>query len=119
MSATAPTIPDAWYARQAETPLDPNLLVLRGDEGEFFKTQTGIKDDEKLREHILDVQRRAFAVWPYPCIRRFGFTKLKISRFPVYEEALRLGREREGAILLDLGCCFGNDARKAVSDGFP
>jgi SAM-dependent methyltransferase len=32
---------------------------------------------------------------------------------------LRLGREREGAIFLDMGCCFGNDTRKIVADGFP
>jgi hypothetical protein len=32
---------------------------------------------------------------------------------------LKLGREREGAILLDIGCCFGTDVRKAIVDGFP
>lgn len=67
---TTPTIPDAWYAQQAERPLDTSLLSLRDDEAEFFKAQTGITDDGALREHILDVQRRAFQVWPYPCIRR-------------------------------------------------
>jgi len=45
--------------------------------------------------------------------------RLKISRLPAYERAIALGREREGALLLDIGCCFGNDARKAASDGFP
>jgi hypothetical protein len=30
-----------------------------------------------------------------------------------------LGRTRAHAILLDIGCCFGNDLRKAVADGFP
>jgi len=38
---------------------------------------------------------------------------------PAYEKVLALGRERDNAILLDLGCCFGNDTRKAVADGFP
>ncbi|KZV95796.1 hypothetical protein EXIGLDRAFT_610045 [Exidia glandulosa HHB12029] len=114
-----PAIHDPWYARQAETPLDPSILSLADDEANFFKSQTGISTDEELREHVVAVQRKAFTVWPYPCIRRFAFTKLKISRFPVYNELLKLGRERRGAILLDLGCCFGNDARKAVADGFP
>jgi len=45
--------------------------------------------------------------------------RLKISRLPAYNQLLRLGKEREGAIFLDIGCCFGNDARKAVADGFP
>ncbi|KAK0203773.1 hypothetical protein DFS33DRAFT_1261877, partial [Desarmillaria ectypa] len=30
-----------------------------------------------------------------------------------------IGRERKGAIYAEIGCCFGNDARKAVADGFP
>lgn len=112
-------INDPWYALQAQESLDPSWLVLDAAEAAFFKAQTGIDDDDALREHILAVQRKAFSVWPYPCIRRFVFTKLKISRFAVYDEVLKLGRERPGAILLDLGCCFGNDARKAVADGFP
>lgn len=64
------TIPDPWYARQAEQPLDPALLELAEDEAAFFKAQTGLTDDGALRAHILAVQRKAFAVWPYPCIRR-------------------------------------------------
>ncbi|KAJ7873999.1 hypothetical protein B0H14DRAFT_2224458, partial [Mycena olivaceomarginata] len=38
---------------------------------------------------------------------------------PTYEEILRLGREQETAILLDLGCCCGTDIRKVARDGFP
>lgn len=37
----------------------------------------------------------------------------------MYEHILKLGRERPDAVLLDLGCCFGVDARKAAADGFP
>jgi len=44
---------------------------------------------------------------------------MKISRFPVYKELLSLAEERPGAMLLDVGTCFGNDARKAAVDGFP
>ena len=40
------------------------------DEAAFFKAQTGIEDEDKLKKHILDIQRRAYEVWPYPCIRR-------------------------------------------------
>ncbi len=45
--------------------------------------------------------------------------RLKISRFPAYPKLLQLGRERPGALFLDLACCVGNDVRKAVADGFP
>ncbi|KAG1736113.1 uncharacterized protein EDB91DRAFT_1055814, partial [Suillus paluster] len=38
---------------------------------------------------------------------------------PAYEQVLRLGRERENPIFLDIGCCFGNVIREAVLDGFP
>lgn len=55
----------------------------------------------------------------YICIRTFGFTKLAISRNPHYPDLLKLGKERPGAIYLEFACCFGNDARKAIADGFP
>ncbi|KAF8488519.1 hypothetical protein JB92DRAFT_3090780 [Gautieria morchelliformis] len=100
-------------------PLDPPTYHLDEDQLAFFKSQTGIQDEHELRNHILEVQAEAYAVYPYPCIWRLTFTHFKISRYTAYDAVLRLGRERQGALLLDLGCCFGNDARKVVSDGFP
>ncbi|EIW83332.1 hypothetical protein CONPUDRAFT_52791 [Coniophora puteana RWD-64-598 SS2] len=100
-------------------PLDERFYSLQPDEAEFFKDQTGIGSDEELKKHVLQVQAKAYEVHPYSCIMRFSFTSLRISRLPAYSHALKLGRERPGAIFLDLGCCFGNDARKAVADGFP
>ncbi|KAH7101618.1 hypothetical protein BKA62DRAFT_743235 [Auriculariales sp. MPI-PUGE-AT-0066] len=99
-------------------PLDPTLLSLRDDERAFFVAQTGITEDDALRQHILRVQQLAYAVAPYPCIQRFGFTRLKISRHPEYREVLKLATSGDGR-LLDLACCVGNDARKAVADGWP
>ncbi|KAJ6579938.1 hypothetical protein DFH09DRAFT_1444198 [Mycena vulgaris] len=44
---------------------------------------------------------------------------LKISKNrTVNEHGLELGKT-PGSILLDIGCCFGNDLRKIASDGFP
>ncbi|KAI0066430.1 hypothetical protein BV25DRAFT_1820373 [Artomyces pyxidatus] len=99
--------------------LDESLYKLEEDEAEFLKAQTGIQDDEELKKHLLKGQADAFAVFPYPCIRSFGWTKLKISRLFAYPQLLKLGRERDRAILLDIGCCFGNDLRKAIADGYP
>ena len=31
--------------------------------------------DDELREHVLSVQSEAFAIHPYPCIKRFAFIK--------------------------------------------
>ncbi|RPD58406.1 hypothetical protein L227DRAFT_505101 [Lentinus tigrinus ALCF2SS1-6] len=109
---------------QAKIERDPLLEAsyssITPEELDFVRQQTGIQNDVALREHILHVQAEAFVVHPYPCIRRFAFIKMKLSpRIPAYNQLLKLGREREDAILLDIGCCFGNDVRKAVADGFP
>ncbi|KAG7448620.1 uncharacterized protein BT62DRAFT_992643 [Guyanagaster necrorhizus] len=100
-------------------PLDPTLYALTNDEASFFKSQTGIEDDVTLKSHISEVQEEAYKICPYPCIRRFAFTKMYISRYPCYQRFLNLGKERKGAIYADIGCCFGNDPRKAVLDGYP
>ncbi|KLO20709.1 hypothetical protein SCHPADRAFT_897966 [Schizopora paradoxa] len=105
--------------RFTELTLDPSLYDPSPEQVAFFKQQTGIESDEELKAHILSVQKEAWEIVHYICIRTFGFTKLMISRNPHYPELLKLGRERPGAIYLEFACCFGNDARKAISDGFP
>ncbi|KIJ36600.1 hypothetical protein M422DRAFT_179173, partial [Sphaerobolus stellatus SS14] len=45
--------------------------------------------------------------------------RLKISRLPYYQQFLELVKEHPDAIYLDIGCCFGNDVRKAAADGYP
>ncbi|KAJ7640565.1 hypothetical protein B0H17DRAFT_1023088 [Mycena rosella] len=83
----------------------------------FLKMQTKIEDDAA---HLRALQARALAVHPYPCIRRFGFARLKIdAQRAVYKRVLALRREVPGALVLDVGCCFGADLRKLTSDGFP
>ncbi|KAG1821674.1 uncharacterized protein BJ212DRAFT_914119 [Suillus subaureus] len=106
--------------RTASVPtVDTSFYNLSPAQAAFFKTQTGIDDDEDLKRHILEVQAKAYKVAPYPCIHVFNFLRLNLSNFPVYEHILQLGRERPDAVLLDIGCCFGVDARKAAADGFP
>ncbi|KXN85578.1 hypothetical protein AN958_11145 [Leucoagaricus sp. SymC.cos] len=100
-------------------PLDPSLLDLNEDETQFFKSLTGIQNEKELEEHIILVQAKAYEVYGYPCIQAFAFTNLTISQQPGYRRVLQLLRRRPGAILLDIGCCFGNDLRKAVVDGWP
>ncbi|KAJ7457340.1 hypothetical protein FB451DRAFT_1142590 [Mycena latifolia] len=89
------------------------------DEVDFIREQSGIHDPVAVKEHILAVQTKAYDLYSYPCIRKFQFLQSRISTFPAYQNVLALGREREGGILLDLGCCFGTDIRQAASDGFP
>ncbi|KAI0716164.1 hypothetical protein C8T65DRAFT_125382 [Cerioporus squamosus] len=106
--------PKSW-----EIPLVSKYLQLDEDERAFFKATTKIDDDAELERHILDVQAQAYQIFPYPCIRIFGFTRIRISRLPAYPEFLKLGRERPNPIFIDLGCAFGSDVRKAVLDGYP
>lgn len=42
--------------------LDPSLYKLGDEEAAFFKQSTGIKDSEELKQHILQVQKEAYAV---------------------------------------------------------
>ncbi|KAJ7457338.1 hypothetical protein FB451DRAFT_1353711 [Mycena latifolia] len=100
-------------------PPAPDEDFYKPDEVDFIREQSGIHDPAAVKEHILAVQAKAYDLYSYPCIRKFDFVRSRISTFPAYQDVLALGREREGAILLDLGCCFGTDIRQAASDGFP
>ena len=42
-----------------------------------------------------------------------------MSRQPVYEDILKLARERPGSLFLDVGCCTGGDVKRLVADGWP
>ena len=118
---------------QAEThlrtlPLGSMSLEITPEEEAFFKSETGIQDTEELKKHIIQVQEDAYKVsrcsrtdrkkstpgsdivfrvqvYPYPCIRAFGFAKLRISELPAYPRVLELGKSRQDAIFLDIGCC--------------
>ncbi|KAJ7844379.1 hypothetical protein B0H14DRAFT_2776702 [Mycena olivaceomarginata] len=86
----------------------------------FLKLLTGIQAEDALEAHVRAVQKKALEVYDYPCIQHFGFLRIKIDKFkPAYQHVLDLGRNVPGALLLDIGCCFGNDLRKLASDGFP
>ena len=36
---------------------------------------------------------------------RMTHNRLKIARLPAYPQFIELGKQREGAIFLDMGCC--------------
>ncbi|KAI0358974.1 hypothetical protein OH77DRAFT_1420487 [Trametes cingulata] len=110
---------DIERVRQHADPLDESLYKIDDESLEFMKAQTGIQDPEELKKHFLAVQAEAYHVYPYPCIRGFHFLHMKLSRLPAYKQLLTLGKERQSPIFLDIGCCFGNDLRRAVYDGYP
>ncbi|KAF8510351.1 hypothetical protein BU17DRAFT_70090 [Hysterangium stoloniferum] len=96
-------------------PLDPTFYKMKTEVAAFMKDQTGINDDEELKNHILTVQAEAYAMQAFYA----SSLRFKLAGYPAYETVLKIGKERPNAVFLDLGCCFGNDARKAVADGYP
>ncbi|KAF9060641.1 hypothetical protein BDP27DRAFT_1236497 [Rhodocollybia butyracea] len=96
------------------------MYKLSPEEFAFFSDQIGITDEEELKNHIVSVVSQAYEVFPkYRCVRDFGFLRMNMSHLPAYPQFLSLSRERKDAIMLDIGCCFGVDVRKALVDGFP
>ncbi|KAJ7639311.1 hypothetical protein FB45DRAFT_977155 [Roridomyces roridus] len=86
----------------------------------FLKGATGITDDDALKKHIFEMRDVALKVYPYPCIKRLGFIRLKMPKNPeAYEHVLNLGKNDPNAILIELGCCLGNDVRNIAAAGFP
>ncbi|KAJ6550317.1 hypothetical protein B0H19DRAFT_1265153 [Mycena capillaripes] len=112
MSSTLP-----FTAHYRPAPLNETLY--NEEDFAFVKEQTGIHDADALKRHIIAVQTKAYAIYAFPCIWDFRFAKTRMSTFPAYQDVLKLGREREHAILLDLGCCCGTDVRELARDGFP
>jgi hypothetical protein len=70
--------------------------------------------------HVLSLRNRAYASHPYPCLGRFRFMDLDLSNHPLYGHILaRLKSPDEDTLLLDLGCCLGQDIRQLLLDGAP
>ncbi|PVH97914.1 hypothetical protein DM02DRAFT_63564 [Periconia macrospinosa] len=99
-----------WFVDQ---PTDEHLTpVVR----HLFETYSNIPAD-KVVDHVVQVRNESWDVYPYPCIGRFRFLDLGLMNSDVYGEVL--DRVRQGQRFLDLGCCFGQEIRKLISDGAP
>ena len=84
---------------------------------------SGVPRDQQI-QHILKVRGRALKAHPYPCLGRYRFLQLDISKHPQYEKyvlptltgAEQLSR-RWKPVFLDIGTCLGQDLRKLAYDG--
>ncbi|OAP63117.1 hypothetical protein AYL99_02344 [Fonsecaea erecta] len=86
---------------------------------------------EAQKEHIKTVRDQAFKSYPYPCLGRWRFLELDLSRHPLYHsyivpmmsndekaaDGAAAGGGKDDWIFLDLGCCLGQDIRKLIFDG--
>ncbi|THH31627.1 hypothetical protein EUX98_g2555 [Antrodiella citrinella] len=97
--------------------LDPSILTLDDSERAFLHASIS-NDEAEVRKRVSDVQERAYAKYPYPCIRAFHHVNLMMSKNAIYGEVLEAGQSGD-TIFLDLGCCMGTDVRKLVFDGYP
>ncbi|KAK8078904.1 hypothetical protein PG994_002711 [Apiospora phragmitis] len=95
----------------------PTVKTLPKSTVEFFENYIGIKGEEAIKEHIYKIRDMAWTVLPYPCIGLFRFLDFSIHLSPDYARVVK--RVQEGATLLDLGCCFGQDLRKLAYDAGP
>jgi hypothetical protein len=62
----------------AKVPLDESLYSLGEELATFFKQQTGIRDDEELKRHAMEVQKEAYDVCrrPVKSVALMGLTRL-------------------------------------------
>ncbi|KJX95796.1 methyltransferase domain-containing protein [Zymoseptoria brevis] len=74
---------------------------------------------ESFCEHIKEVRAKAWEVQKYPCIGSYMFLHLSMKQHPAYPATLDSLRSSNDAMLLDLGCCLGQDLRKLAHDGVP
>ncbi|KAL9097014.1 MAG: hypothetical protein Q9165_000978 [Trypethelium subeluteriae] len=89
---------------------------LKPEMAKMLRDYSDISDDE-IEEHILAVRERAWQVRPFPCLGQFGFLLLRSPTLPTWPQIE--SRVKEGATILDLGCCFGQDLRYLAASGAP
>ncbi|KAG0634505.1 hypothetical protein HOY80DRAFT_985976 [Tuber brumale] len=89
----------------------PSAALIR-----FFEQYTTLRGDQ-ITQHILKIRSKAWELENYPCIGNFYFLEFTFINQPIYPDVLR--RLKQGAGLLDVGCCFGQAIRKLVVDGAP
>ncbi|CAI6285781.1 unnamed protein product [Periconia digitata] len=70
---------------------------------------------ENIMAHLDQVRAKALETYHYPCIGEYRFLDLQITKSPAYPQIL--SRLRQGARLLDVGCCIGQELRQLTYDG--
>jgi len=86
----------------------------------FFKSTTGIEDDEKLKVHICRIQERIYELFPFPCVWNFDFVRGKVVNNPMYQDVIESAKNQAvpQKIFVDFGANVGSDLRQVVNKGW-
>ncbi|KAI0742060.1 hypothetical protein C8Q80DRAFT_1274380 [Daedaleopsis nitida] len=110
-------MPGLIHAPSAPDSMSPTDDQHSNEDLQFYRASTGIGDFSALGTHIAAFELEAFKLLPTPSVTNaFDLTLAHLSGYP---EVLKLGRTRKNPILLDVGCKFGINVRKAILDGYP
>lgn len=88
--------------------------VLKDKEVQQFFTKYLGKVPDDFEDRVKAFQTKALAVATYRCIKTYSYLLGRISLNPFYSSILPDFSQKT---ILDLGCCFGTDMRKMISDG--
>jgi SAM-dependent methyltransferase len=100
----------AWFKKDVTAISEPARRLL--------ERYSNIPPNEVI-PHVLAIRDRAWRITSYPCIGQLRFLDLSITQHPLYPIFLPLLTSPHPNLLLDLGCCFGQDLRALVAAGVP
>ncbi|KAF1975783.1 hypothetical protein BU23DRAFT_529671 [Bimuria novae-zelandiae CBS 107.79] len=109
MPTETPSITAPWFDTDLDARLTPEALS-------FFSKYCHLKRED-LHEHLHSIHQRAWAIRPYPCVGQWGFLAPKLADSPAYPTVLQ--HAKAGAVILDFGCCMGQDLRYLAAGGAP
>lgn len=92
-----------------------SITPLSADEDWFWISETGIKDEAALQNHLHAVRDAAYQVVQEFSIARWWFLKNIMAANPYYHDILAAARQ--GSTIIDLGCGFGQDLGRLRADG--
>lgn len=69
---------------------------------------------QDIEQHLLTIQRKAWAIRKYPCIGRWHFLRLNLPEYPQWNDILKLVKDR--GIYLDVGAFLAAELRTLSSE---
>lgn len=78
------------------------------------------EDKQQLRKHVIHLWHTCLADASvlYGCVQEMLFLTPRVHQHPHYAHVLNTIQADLDARFLELGCCFGTDARKVIVDGW-